>query len=121
MKKSINSQYRDDFIDKFMHAYKSPGVRVPFIRMAYGKPFELIEYNSAYKVTIRDKTRRYTNLFKVAEFIYDENYDAMHVYVSQLTDKQKEKRERKKRSAIYALRCCLKDIFSFANPLQKVA
>ena len=114
MKKSINSEYRDDFIDKFMHAYSSPGIRVPFIRMAYGKPFELIEYNTAYKVTINGVTRRFTNLFQVAEFIYDENYDPMHVYVPEKTAAQKEKRERKKKSLIYALKYCLGNMFKVA-------
>lgn len=121
MKKSINSEYRDDFIDKFMKEYKSPGIKVPFIRMAYGKPFELIEYNTAYKVTIDDNTRRFTNLFQVAEFIYDCNYDPMHVYVPVLTEKQKEKRERKKRSPIYMLQCVLRDILGMNEPWQKVA
>lgn len=97
MKQRVNTRRKDMFADEFMLAYKSPGIGIPFIRMAYGQSFELIEMKNSYLVSIRGKVKRYSNLCMVAEFIYEQNFDPCHIYYPPLTDKQKARRDRKKK------------------------
>lgn len=97
MKNSINKRYKDGFASAFISAFKSPGIGIPCIRMAYGKPFEIVELRSSYRVTIRGIVKRYNNLFEAGEFIYDQNFDPMHIYVPPKTEKQKLGLGRKKK------------------------
>lgn len=108
MKKSINKEEKHDFAGAFTDAYISAGIRVPYIRMAYGKTFEIIEFKNSYLVTIRGATKRYTTLFQVGEFIYEQNFDRREIYVEPLTPKQLEKRNRKKSYSLQLISSCLK-------------
>lgn len=115
MKKSICVEKRDDFVSLFMSAYQSAGIRVPVIRMAYGKPFEIVEYHRAYKVTANGVTRRYSNLFQVAEFVFDQNYDIMHIYTKPKTEKELAERASKKKNVLHTIRTYLHNIFKPAD------
>lgn len=88
MRKTINKLGKDDFVHDFMLCYKSPGYNVPMIRMAYGRPFEVIELHNSYKVIIRGNVRRYNNLYQVGEFIYESNFDLREVYRPALSARQ---------------------------------
>lgn len=97
MKNCINKRYKDSFASAFITAFKSPGVGIPCIRMAYGKTFEIVELRTSYRVTIRGEVRRYNNLFEAGEFIYDQNFDPLYIYVPPKTEKQKLGLGRKKK------------------------
>lgn len=63
-----------------MTAYASPGLNIPYIRMAYGARFEIIEMRCAWVVKIKGKVKRFNNLVHVAQYIYEQNFDHFHVY-----------------------------------------
>lgn len=71
----------DEFIEDFMNTYRSPGIKKPLIRMAFGKRYEIVEYNNFYKVTANDKTKRINCLYFVGEFIHQQNFDFRYIYV----------------------------------------
>jgi len=87
----VNQIQKEAFISAFMTYYKSPGQNKPFIRMAYGARFEVVELRSSYKVTIKSLIKRFNNLYSVGEFIYLQNFDVKHVYKPPLSDKKQSK------------------------------
>ena len=96
MKDIVNKKDKEAFVTKFMQLYISPGLNKPYIRMAYGQRFELTELRNTYRVTIRGITRRYSNLFEVGEFIYNENFNPLFVYMPPLSEKKVAKLQRTK-------------------------
>ena len=112
MMRCINKDKREDFAHEFMRAYRSPGLGKPYIRMAYGEAFEVIELRNSYVVRIRGTQQRFNNVLSMAEYIYDRNYNPRYVYTMSIFDEDIKRNERKKKNS------SLRRLLSFLNPFK---
>lgn len=85
MRLSMNKPRRADFVDSFMASYSSPGIGIKDKRQIYNTYFEMTELKNSYKVTVKGKTKRFSNLCFAAEFIFDQAYDPRYVYYPPLS------------------------------------
>lgn len=80
MKLTMNKPRRDDFVNNFMSTYSSPGIGIKERETIYNSFYEITELKNSYKVTVKGKTKRFSNLCFAAEFIFDNTFDQRYVY-----------------------------------------
>lgn len=72
------------FTSAFLSEYKSPGVNIKLQKKAYNTQYEVIELKRSYKVKIKEKIKRFSNIFSVAEFIFNNTFDQRFVCIANL-------------------------------------
>ena len=86
MRKEFTFPCQDSFTHALMARYKSPGLHIPYPIRAFKQDVSIIEQRSTYRVLIGNKVKRFTTLYCMAEWIFNETFDRRYIRNETLFD-----------------------------------
>lgn len=80
MNPRVNAADKDLFVDKFMLLHERRGIGERWADKVYNTEFSFTEFRNTYRVEVKGKSKRFTNLCYAAEFLFDNTFDPFFVH-----------------------------------------